>query len=145
MAAPQLPAKMVIAECYAATEPSEKLWQKYIETVSRLKEGQKISANEYYLLRYSQVAHKELMELTVGDEDVITEGTVQEILEGVKMEIRKTDLDLLKEERRILEETKREGLEKLNQERLAHERTEQQLVSERSANRTKLEGLQRNI
>jgi hypothetical protein len=107
MSAPDIPSKFVIAECYAAVEPSERLWQKYIEITSRLKEETKVSESEYYLLRYSQLVHKELMELIMGDENMITEGTVQEILEALKTEMRREDLAKLEQERHLREKEAR--------------------------------------
>jgi hypothetical protein len=145
MAAPELPAKFVIAECYAAVEPNERLWRKYTQIASRLKENQKISAKEYYLLRYSQLAHNELMELTMGDENMITEGSVQEILETVKMEIRKEDLATLEKERRVHEEERENNLVKLEEERRLREETERKLEHEREVDRRKWESLNQNI
>lgn len=145
MAAPDLPAKFVIAECYAAVEPNERLWRKYTQIVSRLKQNQKISANDYYLLRHSQLAHNELMELTMGDENMITEGSVQEILETVKMEIRKEDLAILEKERRIHEEERESNLVKLEEQRRLREETERKLEHEREVNRRKWESLNQNI
>jgi hypothetical protein len=145
MAAPDLPAKFVIAECYAAVEPNEHLWRKYTQIASGLKENQKISSNEYYLLRYSQLAHKELMELTMGDDNMVTEGSVQEILETVKMEIRKEDLATLEKERRIHEEEKEGYLVTLQEERRLREETERKLEYEREVERRKWESLSQNI
>ena len=63
----------------------------------------------------------------MSDEDMITEGTVREILEAVKMEIRKEDLNLLEEERRLREERERK------------------LKYERTLNKRKWESLNQNI
>lgn len=145
MAAPDLPVKAVIAECYAAVQPGERLWKKYTETVSRLEQTEKISAAEFYLLRYSQLVHRELMEATLGDESGVTESKVCDILEAVKKEIRKADLDQLKEERRLLEETRVESLTKLEEERSLREATEKKLLHERSTITDKLEGLERRL
>jgi hypothetical protein len=145
MHAPDLPVKRIIAECYAAVEPSERMWSKYIQTASRLKENQKISANDYYLLRYSQLAHKELMELTMGDENIITDGTIEEILETVKVEIRKDDLALLEQERYAHEETRKDSLIKIEEERRLREESERNLAYELTVNKRKWESLSQNI
>ena len=63
----------------------------------------------------------------MSDEDMITKGTVREILEAVKMEIRKEDLNLLEEERRLREERERK------------------LKYERTLNKRKWESLNQNI
>ena len=145
MAVPGLPVKRLIAECYAAVEPNERMWGKYVETVSRLKDNHKISENDCNLLRYSQVAHKQLMELTLGDENVITEGTIDELLETAKGEIRREGLAALEQERAAHEETKKEGMTKLEEERRQREESERKLEFESTANKRRWERVSRNI
>lgn len=145
MSAPQLPAKTIIAECYAAVEPGERLWKKYLEAASRLMENNRITPSEYYLLRSSQLAQKELTELTFGNEGAVTEGTVEIILETVKMEIGKADREKLKEERQINEQTKKEDIAKLEEERHLREETERKLLKERAAVTKRLEILEEGI
>lgn len=82
--APNLARKRIIADCFAAVRPQEHLWKKYIEKAEwLLKEGQ-ITPNDYYTLRSSPEARSVLMEVTMGDEDVITLGSVEEILRKAK-------------------------------------------------------------
>jgi len=145
MAAPELPTKFVIAECYAAVEPNERLWRKYTQIALRLKNDNRISASEYYLLRHSQLAHHELMEQTMGDENVITEGSVEEILEKVKMEIRKEDLAALEKERRLHEEEIQKSIAELEEERRLREETARKLEFEREMDRRKWENLNQRM
>ena len=81
MEAPDLPRKRIIADCYAATKPSDRLWQKYMREVDKLETEKRITLEDVYTLRFSLEAKATLMELTYGDEGFFTEGTVQEILE----------------------------------------------------------------
>lgn len=89
--APDLPRRRLIADAYAAMQPSEHLWKRYLIEISILEEDGTISADDYYLLRYSMAAKSALMDLTQGDENVFSEGNIQEILEIAKENI-KTDL-----------------------------------------------------
>lgn len=82
--APELPRKRVIADCYSAIQPSERLFRVYFNEIERLKERGSVTEEEYYTLRYTLEARNALMELTLGVEDAFTEGTIGEILEFVK-------------------------------------------------------------
>jgi hypothetical protein len=86
--APDLPKKQLLAQAYAAMQPSEQLWKKYLNEVTRLQEGERISTEDYYLLRYSLAAKSILMDVTDGDEETFTEGTVPEVLEIAKQKLR---------------------------------------------------------
>jgi len=81
--APDLPRKRIIADCYAATRPTERLWRLYLEEIDRLKQKDGLTPDEYYLLRYSIATESALMEITMGEVEGFTQGTVPEILERV--------------------------------------------------------------
>lgn len=107
MAAPNLPQKYITAECYAAMEPGEHLWRKYLDKISQLKDREEISGDDYYLLRYTQEARNQLTDITMGDDEAFVEGTTQEILERVRQSIREQDLTELATERKKREEAER--------------------------------------
>lgn len=107
MAAPNLPQKYIIAECYAAMEPGEHLWRKYLDKILQLKDREEISGDEYYLLRYTHEARTELTDVTMGDDEAFVEGTAQEILERARQSIRERDLTELATEREKREEAER--------------------------------------
>ena len=82
--APDLPRRRLLADAYAAMRPSENLWAAYLTEISKLEETQTVSAEDYYILRYSLSSKRVLMDLTDGDEEAFTEGTALEILEVLK-------------------------------------------------------------
>jgi len=86
--APQLPRKRVIADAYAAMQPSEQMIRKYIAAISELASRDGLPEEDYYLLRYSMEARKLLMDSTLGDDDAVTQATVAEILSLAKAQIR---------------------------------------------------------
>lgn len=86
-AAPDLPRKRIIADCYAATRPSERLWRLFLEEIEKLRQRDEVTSDEYYLLRNSTAAESALMETTLGQEEGFTQGTVPEILERVRSDI----------------------------------------------------------
>lgn len=90
----------LIADSYAALRPSAELWKKYADEIAKLQERKAISEEEYNLLRFSMVARNALMQSTLGSPDAFTEGTVQQILEVAKTNLRKDTLDALASEQR---------------------------------------------
>jgi len=84
LAAADLPVKRMIAECYAAMNPPDGLWRKYLTEIERLRAKGDISKEDYYLLRLSAPARGALMDVTLGETDEFTEGTVREILERAR-------------------------------------------------------------
>lgn len=107
MGAPSLPEREVLAYCYAALEPSHKLWQKYVSEMDRLKEQGQILPRDHQILRYSFGARTELVALTLGDDEALTGGTVSEILSRVTAAISREKDEKLAAEIAVHEETQR--------------------------------------
>jgi hypothetical protein len=92
-AAPNLPIRQIIADASAAMQPSDALWKAYLTEIARLESQGTITGEEYFLLRHSHSAKRALMDLTQGDADAFAEGTVPEILEVARRNLR-ADLEL---------------------------------------------------
>jgi hypothetical protein len=105
-AAPHLPRMRIIADCYAATRPTERLWQLYLQEIDKLRQRSKVTSDEYYMLRNSTAAESTLMEVTMGEEEGFTQGTVPEILERVR-----SDLEARKQAEVDAERASREAIE----------------------------------
>lgn len=88
----------LIADSYVALSPSNELWKKYSDEVSRLREKGDLSDDEYQLLRFSLVARKALMEATLGSPEAFTDGTVAEILEKAQANVRRDAEEKLRKE-----------------------------------------------
>jgi len=114
LGAPNLPTAEVLAFAYAALQPSKELLSKYLTEIEKLETQGKITERDHQLLRSSTLAQEELMRLTLGDEDALTEETVTETL------------------RRVSSEIKKEESEKLSVEQIAHRKTQSDLASERA-------------
>lgn len=84
VAAPELPVKIVIADCYAALNPSDSLWKRYLSQIDRLETQGDVTEEDYYLLRFSTEARMALMNMTLGDLDSFGETTVEDILAKTK-------------------------------------------------------------
>lgn len=112
MGAPSLPATETIAFAYAALQPSQELLGKYLAEIEKLEKQGTISERDHQLLRSSALAQEELMRLTMGDEDALTEETITQTLTRVTAEITK------------------EESEKLSAEQAAHRQTQERLATE---------------
>ena len=112
--APAVPATELLALSYAALEPSKELFEKYLYEIDKLEDQGKITARDHQLLRSSHLASAEVMDLTLGEEDALTEQTVTETL------------------RRVTEEIQKEENDKYRRERDAHQKTQEELARERA-------------
>ena len=121
--APTVPMKELLAFSYAALAPSRKLFEKYLSEMDRLENQGKISARDHQLLRSSQLAATELMNLTLGEEDALTEQTVTETLKRVTEEVQKEESDKYRRERTAHQETQKE----LAEQRTIRERAQERL------------------
>jgi hypothetical protein len=90
-----LPRRMIIADCFAAMKPPDRLWKIYLAEVEKLSARGNISENDYYLLRYSVEARRALMDFTMGSPEGFTEGTVAEILAFAQNAIRAESMEAL--------------------------------------------------
>ena len=87
--AQDLPRKRLIAASYAATQPDDRLWDKFLGQLAKDRESANVSEEDYYLLRHSLQTRAALMEVTLGEDEAFTAGTVQEILEIAKENLRR--------------------------------------------------------
>jgi hypothetical protein len=110
-----LPHKCIIAHSYAAMTPQDNLWRMYLKEIDKLEKLGDITPDDVYLLRYSQATRVELMEQTLGDDRAFIEGTVPEILDRVKSEIKAESEAEVLEKQMELEKIKREHEEMLVQ------------------------------
>ncbi|MFH1373907.1 MAG: hypothetical protein ABII79_08940 [bacterium] len=76
--------KKMIADCYAALQPTPAMLEMYLKEVERLKNDGRVNTDEYYLLRQSRVTRQLLEEKALGDPDQITGKTIQEYLDDIR-------------------------------------------------------------
>lgn len=124
LSAPDLPKKRLIADCYAATQPDDHLWKKYLDEIEKLSRTGTIASTDVYLLRHSLEARTALMEKTLGDQEAFTQGTVPEILKLVRGQIEAKLRSSVEEEVKRRQELEHE----LAAERLKREETNLHLI-----------------
>ncbi|MBN1628910.1 MAG: hypothetical protein JW990_04035 [Thermoleophilia bacterium] len=116
MGAPSLPIAEVLAFSYAALELPKPMLEKFLAEMEKLEKRGRITPRDHQLLRGSFLAHEELMRLTLGEEDALTEHTISETL------------------KRVTDEIKKEENAKYQDEQAAHRRTQEDLAMERATN-----------
>jgi hypothetical protein len=79
----------IIADAYAALQPDTVLLKQFIAEVEKLKKDDKISSEEFYVLRASSIARNILMEKTCGDPEAFMDQTTMEVLEVIKEDAKK--------------------------------------------------------
>lgn len=77
----ELPQKMIAANCLAAVEPSEKMYEKYLNRIEKERDKGTISEESFALLRTASEAKSLMMDIVVGDEDQINYLDVKELAE----------------------------------------------------------------
>jgi len=112
--APDLPKIQVMADCYIALNPTDELWLMYLSKLEELKKEEKISEEEYYILKYSAQAKSALMEVTKGETSAFVEGTIQQVLQKATESLLEKERAKVRIERqkRKMEEEKRIQAEK---------------------------------
>ena len=106
LSAPDLPKLEIIANCYAAMEPAEPLWTRYVEEIDKLQKMGTITVEMHQHLRYSRRAGRELVNLTLGSEDAFSEMTVPHIVEKAEEVIAGKHITELQKEHEDHEKTK---------------------------------------
>ena len=126
LGANQIPELEVLAFSYVALRPSPEWLHKYLNEIEKLEKTDKtdkITARDHQLLRSSFHVEKELMDMTMGDEDALTEETITEALKRVTSEIKKEETEKLTKEQKQHQETRK----KLTEERTKNYETKDRL------------------
>jgi hypothetical protein len=95
--APSLPRKEVLAFAYAALRPTNEFWSKVLDEADKLEASGKISSRDHQLLRSSHHVQSELMKLTLGQDEALTEESITTTLNRVSAEIRKEESERLQQ------------------------------------------------
>jgi len=98
-----LPREIIISNALAIMTPSEPLWRKYTAEAKKLKESGAINLVDYDILMSTFIAKDALMDITHGEDDAITSGSIIEILKKAKYEISSENQEALKVKENELE------------------------------------------
>lgn len=140
-AAPDLPRKRIIADCYAAMRPPDTLWRRYLEEIDKLRSRGDITEDDYALLRLSTPARSALMESTFGDVDAFVEGTIPEILERAQNAAREATEQALLVEKEARSEERYQADRNIASERGARIAAEKRYEAHLESQLTRIRGI----
>jgi hypothetical protein len=86
---PDLPRKLLIADCFAALNPGPELWERWVAHIVRLQREGDITDEQVQNLIYHQQAKSKLFEVTHGNPDDVSNETVAEVLDRFESELRR--------------------------------------------------------
>ena len=84
-----VPITQILAFSYAALRPPEGLWQKYLTEIDKLQEKGTISQEQHALLRSRELAGRELVHLTLGEDAAIKQETLKQTVDRVTGKVTK--------------------------------------------------------
>lgn len=108
--------KRFMSDCYSAIQPTEALIKKYLQEIEKLKTENRISNDEYYLLRSHRASLNLLEAKTMGDPDAFDASSTEEILDNIVFSIKAKEAERLNLE--IQEHTKTKEQLEIEQERV---------------------------
>lgn len=106
MEVPDLPRAEILASCYATMRPHQSFWNRYLAELEMLKTEKKVSERDHEVLRFSINAADELMAVTRGDVEGITDKNLHIILEKLEKTYAAEKEEALQRERRDHQKTK---------------------------------------
>lgn len=96
---PDLPKSILVADCYAAVQPSEGFWNRCMALLDVLVDTGQITKDKVFDFKYSQGFNDALMDMFMGDEEVVSIGDIQTIIATLEAERTLEKEQLIKEER----------------------------------------------
>ena len=98
---PDLPMRKLIADCYAALQPSEEVWARYLAELDEIESRGDLTSDDLVHLRHSVPARNELLNVTFNKVERFDENTVPKIIEKVHAAARAdTEVELERERSR---------------------------------------------
>jgi hypothetical protein len=107
--------KRFIANCYSSVQPSDLLIKRYMAEVEKMKSENKITSDEYYLLRSHRASINLLEAKTMSDPEAFNGETADEILDNLKSQLKSEEAEKLTKEKNEHTSTK-EKLQKKDNE-----------------------------
>ncbi len=84
-----VPITQILAFSYAALRPPEELWRKYLTEIDKLQEEGTISHEQHVLLRSHELAGRDLVHLTLGEDAAIKQETLKQTVDRVTGKVTK--------------------------------------------------------
>lgn len=82
-----LPRVEMMALAYAALHPSSEMWQKYLDKAEDMRKRGLLRPKDHAIARFSLRIQEDLMQLTLGDEEQISDETVFQLVKQAESEL----------------------------------------------------------
>ena len=115
--APDVPTTQVLAFSFAALQPSEELLERFLEEADRLEKEGRLAPRDHQLLRSSPHLERDVMRLTMGSTDAVTEEAIIAARDRAVADVTKEESD-----KRLREEEEHRSTQSL----LNNERSQRQ-------------------
>jgi hypothetical protein len=138
----EAPRKILIAECYAALNPSHAVWKKYLEKIAARRKAGDVTDEQVKTLVFSSAAQEGLFEIARNDPNLVTEQTPQEVIDRYEEAIRSPiEIDALRAEKEL--EAKRAENEELRDRERSDAKDREQQQAELLVQRKRLDEFER--
>jgi hypothetical protein len=84
---PDLPKRLLIADCYSALAPSQELWERWVRHIITLRVREQLSEEQFQTLIYHQQIKALLCEVVRGDPGKVNDTAVAEVLARYEQEL----------------------------------------------------------
>lgn len=82
-----VPRRMIAVNCYAALHPSDEFWAAFLVQLDQLHKNGRVTALQHQFLRYELRVREDLMNLTLGDENSLTEKQILQVVDRYEHEL----------------------------------------------------------
>jgi hypothetical protein len=107
---PDLPRRLLIADCYSALGPGPELWERWVSHIIKLRERNKLSDEQLQTLIYHQQTKALLFEVAHGKLENVNDAVVAEVLARYEAEVRQPAEDAAEAARDASDEERRQLL-----------------------------------
>lgn len=84
----KIPRKVLMAECYAALDPPQAVWRKYLEKIEARRAAGEVTDEQVKTLVFSSAAQESFFDITRNDESLVDDQTPQEVLSKYEITVR---------------------------------------------------------
>jgi hypothetical protein len=127
---PDLPRRLLIADCYSALGPGPRLWERWVSHIVKLRDRGELSEEQLQTLIYHEQTKALLYEVVRGKPENVNDEAVAEVLARYEEEVRRPDADEIRALRAEADSERDELLGKLAE--LTRWKTEQDAERKRT-------------
>lgn len=119
---PDMPKVEILATAYAALCPKPSFWLKVLDEANKLLANKNINERDIQILRLNQTAKELVMDMTLGDDNLLSQQSIHDVIENITSEIKSEESSKLIHEKKNHDETRNKLISTTNKlEKIRHE------------------------